>query len=213
MRAHLAEHAPGIPFLGEEEGGEGLMSEALWLLDPIDGTANYADGSPLCSISLALLRRGRPVLGIVDAPLLGERFVAMEGAGAFLNGVPVRVAQREVGDPLVALSDFAFGSKQRDSDRLRFAVIEELARRSMRLRLHGSVALDLAWLAAGRMSGTIALSNRPWDVSAGVLLVREAGGEVFDDRGATYGPGSSCTVAAAPFFGERLLSVLAAAHG
>ena len=63
VRAYLAEHAPGIPFLGEEEGGEGLRSEALWLLDPIDGTANYADGSPLCCISLALLRRGRPVLG------------------------------------------------------------------------------------------------------------------------------------------------------
>ena len=149
----------------------------------------------------------------MDAPLLGERFVAMEGADAFLNGSPVRVAQREVGDPLVALSDFAFGHKQRDSDRLRFAVIEELARRSMRLRLHGSVALDLAWLAAGRMSGTVALSNRPWDVSAGVLLVREAGGGVFDVSGAPYGPASACTVAAAPFFRERLLAVLAAAHG
>lgn len=213
MRAHLAEHAPGIPFLGEEEGGEGLMSEALWLLDPIDGTANYADGSPLCCISLALLRRGRPVLAIVDAPLLGERFVAMEGAGAFLNGSPVGVAPREVGDALVGLSDFAFGRKQRDSDRLRLAIIEELVRRSMRLRLHGSVALDLAWLAAGRMSGTVALSNRPWDVSAGVLLVREAGGEVFDGNGAPYGPGSASTVAAAPFFGERLLGVLASAHG
>lgn len=211
VRDYLHEQTPGIPFLGEEEGGEGLMSEALWLLDPIDGTANYADGSPLCSISLALLRRGRPVLGVVYAPLLGERFVAVEGAGAFRNGARIQVAEGEVGDSLVALSDFAFGHKHRDTNQLRFAVIEELVRRSMRLRIHGSVALDLAWLAAGRMSGTVALSNLPWDVSAGVLLVREAGGMVFGDDGATYGPETPSTLAAVPALSETLLSAVGAA--
>jgi len=80
VRAHLGKETPGIPVLGEEEGGGALESEAVWVLDPIDGTANYADGSPLCSISLALVRDGQPVLGIVAAPLLGERFVAVEGA-------------------------------------------------------------------------------------------------------------------------------------
>ena len=212
VRAHLREEAPGIPFLGEEEGGAGLTSEAVWVLDPIDGTANYADGSPLCSISLALMRRGQPVLGIVAAPLLGEHFVAVEGGGAFRNGMRIQVADREVGDPLVALSDFAFGRKHRHTNELRFAVIEELVRRSMRLRIHGSVALDLAWLAAGRMSATVALSNRSWDVSAGVLLVREAGGLVFDVDGAPHGPESSSTLAAMPALQETLVSVLAAAH-
>ena len=159
VRAHMRQETPQIPFLGEEEGGAGLMSEAVWVLDPIDGTANYADGSPLCSVSLALVRRGTPVLGVVAAPLLGERFVGVEGGGAYRNGVRIHVAEREVGDPLVALSDFAFGRKHRDTNELRFAVIEELVRRSMRLRIHGSVALDLAWLAAGRMSATVALSN------------------------------------------------------
>jgi myo-inositol-1(or 4)-monophosphatase len=211
VRARLHRDAPDVPFLGEEEGGAGLMSEALWLLDPIDGTANYADGSPLCSISLALVQRGRPVLGVVAAPLLGERFLAVEGAGAFCNGARMHVASREVGDPLVALSDFAFGRKHLDTNRLRFAVIEELVRRSMRLRIHGSVALDLAWLAAGRMSATVALSNLPWDVSAGVLLVREAGGLVFDDSGAPHGPGSPSTLAAIPTLENTLVSVIAAA--
>ena len=212
VRAHLREETPGIPFLGEEEGGAGLMSEAVWLLDPIDGTANYADGSPLCSISLALVRRGRPVLGIVAAPLLAERFVAVEGGGAFRNGMPITVARREVGDPLVALSDFAFGRKHRETNELRFAIIEELVRRSMRLRLHGSVALDLAWLAAGRMSATLALSNLPWDVSAGVLLVREAGGLVFDGDGAPHGPHSSSAIAAIPALRNTLVSVMTAAQ-
>jgi len=212
VRAHLHREAPGIPFLGEEEGGEGLMSEALWILDPIDGTANYAAGSPLCAISLALLRRGEPLLGIVAAPLLGEHFVAVKGAGAFLNGARIQVGSRELSDRLVALSDFAFGRKHRDTNRLRFAVIEELVRRAMRLRIHGSVALDLAWLAAGRLSATVALSNLPWDVSAGVLLVREAGGLVFDDSGAPYGPRSSTTIAAMPAMRDPLVSVIATAR-
>jgi myo-inositol-1(or 4)-monophosphatase len=212
VRTYLREQAPHIPFLGEEEGGEGLLSEQIWVLDPIDGTANYADGSPLCSISLALMRRGRPALGIVAAPLVGERFVAVEGAGAFCNGARIHVAEYEVGDTLIALSDFAFGRKHRDTNRLRFAVIEELVRRSMRLRIHGSVALDLAWLAAGRMSGTVALSNLPWDVSAGVLLVREAGGVVFDDMGETHNARSASTLAAVPALTDTLVSAIAAAR-
>jgi len=212
VRDHLRKQAPGIPFLGEEEGGEGLMSEELWVLDPIDGTANYASGIPLCSISLALLRRGRPVLAVVDAPLLGERFVAVEGAGAFRNETRMHVAGIVVGEPIVALSDFAFGHKHRSTNRLRFAVIEELARRSMRLRIHGSVALDLAWLAAGRISGTVALSNLPWDVSAGILLVREAGGVVFDESGEDHDVEASSTLAAMPELREPLVSVIAAAQ-
>jgi myo-inositol-1(or 4)-monophosphatase len=208
VRGFLREHAPEIPFLGEEGGGDELLSDELWILDPIDGTANYADSSPLCAISLALLRRGRPALAVVDAPLLGERFVAIEGAGAFLNGARIQVARTEVGDPLVALSDFAFGHKHLETNQLRFAVIEELVRRSMRLRIHGSVALDLAWLAAGRMSGTMALSNLPWDVSAGVLLVREAGGMVFDATGEAHGPNSHSTLASVPALQQTLVSVI-----
>ncbi|MBK5115567.1 MAG: inositol monophosphatase [Thermoleophilia bacterium] len=212
VRAQLSKEMPEVPILGEEEGGVEVASEAVWVLDPIDGTANYADGSPLCAISLAFVRAGQPAVGIVAAPLLGERFVAIAGAGAFRNGAPIQVAPSEVGDSLVALSDFAFGHKHRRTNRLRFAVIEELVNRSMRLRIHGSVALDMAWLAAGRMSATIALSNRPWDVSAGVLLVREAGGMVFDEAGKPHEPSSSSTLASTPTLRETLISVVAAAR-
>jgi myo-inositol-1(or 4)-monophosphatase len=210
VHSYLRDRTPEIPFLGEEEGGAGAMAETVWILDPIDGTANYVDGSPLCSISLALLRRGQPVLGIVDAPLLDERFVAAAGVGAFRNEVRIHAAEEPAGDPVVALSDFAFGHKHRDTNRRRFAVIEELVSRSMRLRIHGSVALDLAWLAAGRISATIALSNMPWDVSAGILLVREAGGLVFDEHGGIHDPHSTCTLATVPAMRETMLSVIAA---
>jgi myo-inositol-1(or 4)-monophosphatase len=151
------------------------------------------------------------VLAIVDAPLLGERFVAVEGTGAFRNGAPIRVASRERGDPLVALSDFAFGHKHRETNPLRLAVIGELVRRRMRLRIHGSVALDLAWLACGRMSATVCLSNVPWDVSAGVLLVREAGGLVFDADGEPHGPDAAFTLAAMPSRRDELLEVISRA--
>lgn len=150
------------------------------------------------------------MLAVVAAPLLGERFLAVEG-GAFRNGMRIRVAEREVGDPLVALSDFAFGRKHRDTNQLRFAVIEELVRRSMRLRIHGSVALDLAWLAAGRMWATIALSNLQWDVSAGILPVREAGGVVFDEVGAPHGPSASSTLASIPGLRDKILSAVTTA--
>jgi myo-inositol-1(or 4)-monophosphatase len=212
VRVHLHGATPTVPFLGEEEGGVDLTADAVWVLDPIDGTANYTDGSPLCSISLALVRRGEPVLAIVDAPLLGERFVAISGAGAFRNGAPISIAARELGDPLVALSDFAFGRKHADTNPLRLAVIAELVRRRMRLRIHGSVALDLAWLACGRMSAAIALSNVPWDVSAGVLLVREAGGLVFDADGARHGPDSRFTLASVPARQEQVLEIIAQAR-
>jgi myo-inositol-1(or 4)-monophosphatase len=143
---------------------------------------------------------------------LGERFVALEGGGAYCNGARIHVAERELGDPLVALSDFAFGHKHRETNELRFAVIRELVSRSMRLRIHGSVALDLAWLAAGRMSATVALSNLPWDVSAGIVIAREAGALVLDGDGAPHGPESSTTLGVTPALRESLMSVLEAAR-
>lgn len=212
IRERLAAAAPAIPFLGEEGGGAGLDAERVWVLDPIDGTANYADGSPLCAVSLALLHGGLPVLGIVAAPLLGERYVALEGGGCWRNGTRVSAPQAAVGDPLVALSDFAFGHKHRASNALRIAVIQELVERRMRLRIHGSVALDLAWLAAGRIAATVALSNYAWDVSAGVLLAREAGAAVFDHRDEPHGIHSESTIAAIPSVRSEVLDALAAAH-
>ena len=93
IRASLAEAAPGIPFLGEEEGGEEGSGRARWVLDPIDGTINFARDSPLCTISLSLSLKVSRCLGIVEAPLLGERFIARQGAGAYLNGNAIAVTE------------------------------------------------------------------------------------------------------------------------
>lgn len=97
LKEALAASAPGIRFLGEEEGGADLDADTLWVLDPIDGTINFSHETPLCGISLALVHEGRPVLAFVDLPLLGERFVAQEGAGAFLNGRRIEVNEAPTG--------------------------------------------------------------------------------------------------------------------
>ncbi len=196
IKNSLAQTAPGIPFLGEEGGGVVDQIRAHWVLDPIDGTINFARQSPLCTISLSLVEAGQPVLGVVDAPLLGERFIARRGGGAYVNGKPIAVSTVGVlREAIVAVSDFKVGKGSEEENRLHLALIARLARRCLRGRMLGSAALDLAWLAAGRLSATIMLSNIPWDVTAGLLLVREAGGVVYDSDGSEHCADSRFTLA------------------
>lgn len=208
IKASLATAAPSIPFLGEEGGGEDT-AEALWVLDPIDGTINFARDSPLCTISLSLVVGGQPVLGIVDAPLLHERFVARREGGAYLNGG--RIAISEVSglrEAIVGIADFKVGAGSEDENRIHVAVVARLARESLRVRMLGSAALDLAWLAVGRFNATVMLSNLPWDVTAGLLLVREAGGMVYDYDGSDHGRVSRYTIASVPSLAQSIRTVV-----
>jgi myo-inositol-1(or 4)-monophosphatase len=206
IKGVLAEVSREIPFLGEEEGGVGIDASPLWVLDPIDGTINFSKASPLCGISLALIESGRPTFGIVDLPLLGERYVAAAGAGAYLNGQRMAVAGVEkLGEAVIGFADFAVGSQADSENRIHRELMRRLAAESLRVRVHGSASLDLAWLAAGRLSATIMLSNLPWDVAAGVLLVREAGGEAYDYDGSPYSSRSAFTLASVPGIAGELL--------
>ena len=210
IREQLAAAAPGIPVLGEEEGGEAKVADTCWVLDPIDGTINYAHDSPLCAISLALVWDGSQRLGMVDLPLLGERYVAIAGAGAYCNGVPLSAARmKRLRDAVVGLTDFAVGLGAAAENRVHLRIVRRLAVESLRVRVHGSAALDLAWLAAGRLGATMMLSNLPWDVSAGVLVAREAGAEVYDHDGSPYGPRSRFTIASAPGVRDELVALVA----
>lgn len=176
IRDTLARATRDIPFLGEERGGR-LDAPLLWVLDPVDGTTNFIKGSPLCAISLALLSDGQPIFGIVDLPLLGERYVARAGAGAYLNGTRLHMPDvHRLADAVVGVTDFAVADDRLVENPIHVALLARLAPQALGVRAHGSAALDLAWLAAGRLSASMMLSNRAWDVSAGVLLAREAGG-------------------------------------
>lgn len=209
VKAMLHAELPGIPFLGEEEGGAKLDEGPLWVLDPIDGTVNFAHGSPLCAISLALVEDARPTLAVVDLPLLGERYVAATGAGAYRNGHRIRISQVDsLTEATIGMSDFAVGANAETENGVHLELTRTLATQALRLRMHGSEAVDLAWLASGRLDASVMLSSLPWDVSGGVLLVREAGGLVYCADGRPHGLLSESTLASTPELQEPLVQIV-----
>jgi myo-inositol-1(or 4)-monophosphatase len=196
MRASLAQATPNISFLGEEQGATAASGRYQWVLDPIDGTINFSKDSPLCAISLSLIEDGQPVLGVIDTPFLGERFVASTGSGAYLNGTRMTTATIDtLSEAVIGLADFKVGVGAEEENRVHLALLGRLASQCLRVRMHGSAALDLAWLAAGRVHATVMLSNLPWDVTAGLLMVREAGGLVYDFDGTPHDARSRYTLA------------------
>jgi myo-inositol-1(or 4)-monophosphatase len=209
IRAALQKAAPTIAFLGEEEGERDGAGTAIWVLDPIDGTVNFANGSPLCAISLALVENGEPTFGIIDLPLLGERFVATRGTGASLNGQRISVVEPAgLSDAIVGFADFAVGPPAKVENPVHRELMERLVPRCLRVRVHGSECLDLAWLAAGRLDVSVMLSSLPWDVTAGVLIAEEAGARAFDHGGRPWTPESTFTICCTPGLVDELLPLV-----
>jgi myo-inositol-1(or 4)-monophosphatase len=179
VRGVLTDAAPDIPVHGEEEGGD--RAALGWLVDPLDGTANFLHGFPIVGVSVALVQDGVPVVGVVHAPLLGDTFAARRGGGAHRNGVPLRVSPRAPGQAIVATGTPFRAKQTRLPEYLR--AFERALRTFEDLRRAGAASLDLAWTAAGTFEGYFEAALGPWDVAAGALLVREAGGVVTDWRG------------------------------
>jgi myo-inositol-1(or 4)-monophosphatase len=179
VRAALERAAPSLPVFGEEGGGG--RGDVGWFVDPLDGTANFLHEFPAVGVSVALVQLGVPVVGVVHAPLLGTTCTAHAGGGAFCNGAPITVSERDV-DRAICATGFPFRAK---ADRLDeyLPVFEAALRRFEDLRRAGSASLDLAWTAAGVFDGYFEQALGTWDVAAGALLVREAGGVVTDWSG------------------------------
>ena len=213
IRSHLHEATPGIGFLGEEEGRTGDPGTGwLWTLDPIDGTSNFAHGLPLCATSLALLRDGRPVLAVIDAPFLHQRFHAIEGHGAYTGTRPMKASTTtRLRDAVVAIGDYAVGNGADRKNEIRLAATIQLAARVHRVRMLGTAALDLAWVADGRLDASVTLGNQPWDTAAGVLLAREAGATVVDADGSPHNLDSAATIAAPAPLLSQLIPLIRAA--
>jgi myo-inositol-1(or 4)-monophosphatase len=175
VEALLAEAAPGIAFFGEESGGE--RATLGWICDPLDGTANFLHGFPAVGVSVALVEDGVPVVGVVHAPLLHTTYRATVGAGAYRDGVRLCVSDRPPERAMVATG---FPFRHADLKDPYLGVFGRALRRFEDLRRAGAASLDLAWTAAGVFDGYFELRLGPWDVAAGALLVREAGGVVTD---------------------------------
>ncbi|WP_426184943.1 inositol monophosphatase family protein [Microbacterium sp. TWP3-1-2b2] len=180
IRARLSAERPGDGFLGEESGGGDGTTGVTWVVDPIDGTVNYAYGLPAYSVSVAAVEGGadpntwRPLAAAVYAPVLRELFTAGRGEGAWRDGMRLAVTAETPAGALLA-TGFGYDPATHDGDLLTVRQIMPLARD---LRRIGSAALDLSYVAAGRLDGYFERGLKPWDFAAGALLVAEAGGVV-----------------------------------
>jgi myo-inositol-1(or 4)-monophosphatase len=178
----LAKARPAYGFLGEEGGiREGADKTHRWIVDPLDGTTNFLHGIPHFAVSIALERDGVIVAGLTYNPANDELFLAERGKGAFLNNQRIRVAaRRRLGEAIVACGLPHYG---RGDLRLSRHEIAAAQQNFAGLRRYGAASLDLAWVAAGRLDAYWERDLSPWDMAAGVLLVREAGGFVSDLEG------------------------------
>lgn len=205
VREALLAAVPDIPVVGEEEGGE--RASVAWLVDPLDGTANFLHGFAVVSVSVALVADGAPVVGAVHAPMLGDTYAARTGGGATRNGARISVSTRPETEAICA-TGFPFRKKRERLDEY-FPVFERALRAFEDLRRAGAASLDLAWTAAGVFDGYFEQALGPWDVAAGALLVREAGGVVTDWAGdGTAWLTSGDVVAAPPAIHEQLLALV-----
>ena len=179
---------PGHSIIGEEESHGDPGSEYRWVVDPLDGTVNYTYGIPHYCVSIALQQRGaatsslssalggyESVVGVVFDPMRDELFTVEKGKGAFLNGKPIRVSDRaQLGEAILSLGF----SKTEESIERGLRNYQILVRKARKLRALGSAALDLAYVAAGRIEAYLEFKVSLWDIAAGILLVQEAGGKV-----------------------------------
>ena len=176
---------PDCAILGEETGAAG-RGRQTFVIDPLDGTSNYLHGIPHWCVSIALVENGEPQHAVIFDPLRNELFTASKGAGAVLNDKRIRVTERK--DLTGAMLITGFPPRERERVGAHLDCVRELLRDAEDIRRTGSAALDLAYVACGRVDGYFEAGVKPWDIAAGVLLVREAGGRVTDFRGAATGP-------------------------
>ncbi|HKD67674.1 MAG TPA: inositol monophosphatase family protein [Candidatus Binataceae bacterium] len=172
---------PEHAILSEEGGGIDQPSQHRWIIDPLDGTTNFAHAYPHCCVSIGYERRGRVELGVIFDALRDELFLARRGGGATLNRRPIAVSRAATLDTALLATGFPYDRSARRRFYLTFW--EAMMGRVHGVRRTGSAALDLAWVACGRMDGFWEFGLKPWDVAAGSLLVQEAGGKVTNMDG------------------------------
>ncbi|HEY1979875.1 MAG TPA: inositol monophosphatase family protein, partial [Xanthobacteraceae bacterium] len=182
VREELAKARPDYGFLGEEGGATaGTDKSHRWIVDPLDGTTNFLHGIPHFAVSIALERDGAIVAGLVYNPANDDTFIAERGKGAFLNDRRIRVAARQnMADAVIACGLPHYGRGDLALARHEIAAAQQ---HYAGLRRYGAAALDLAWIAAGRLDAYWERDLSPWDMAAGIILVREAGGFATDIDG------------------------------
>lgn len=177
IRETLLTYNPGHDFLGEEGSPRTSGSEFVWIVDPLDGTKNFAHGYPHFCVSIGLQFQDRMVVGVVHDPMRGETFTSWRGGGAFVDGRPIQVSATDTLERALLVTGFAQAT---GAD---YEVFRRFDEASEGVRRDGSAALNLCYLACGRLDGYYQRNLWPWDIAAGTLLVEEAGGMVTDYAG------------------------------
>jgi myo-inositol-1(or 4)-monophosphatase len=184
IREIIESNFPDHSFKAEEGTEAKGDSEYLWLVDPLDGTTNYAHGLPVYCVSLGLLKGNEIIAGCIYNPNLDECFTTEAGKGAFLNGKPINVSKTGNLDDSLLATGFPYDIRETDDDNLKeFTAFYKKARA---VRRAGAAALDLAYVACGRFDGFWEFKLSPWDIAAGILLVEEAGGRATSYSGDRY---------------------------
>jgi myo-inositol-1(or 4)-monophosphatase len=196
---------PHHAILAEESGAQG-KSRQVWVIDPLDGTSNYLRGLPHYCVSIAMLDDGDPMLGVVYDPSRDELFTAAKGSGATLNDKRIRVANRTGIEGALLCTGFPF--RRRGHLPAHLDMVRSLLAEAEDLRRTGSAALDLSYVAAGRLDGFWEIGLQPWDMAAGQLIVREAGGTCTDFRGEANYMASGNIIAGNPKVAAALLATI-----
>ena len=172
----IKESFPDHQILSEEQGDNNKKSDYLWIIDPIDGTTNFSIHNPLWSISIGVVYKNKCILGVILAPMLNELYVAEKGKGAFLNGKKITIPKKKK-DKII--NTFCHSNKKSDIEKaIKYYSHQKL--NNLDCRQMGSAAIELAYIAVGRVDSIVIPGANSWDVTAGALLVEEAGGKVSD---------------------------------
>ena len=201
----LAHLRPDDEVLAEERGGSRDLSGRHWIVDPLDGTVNFVHGIPQVAVAVGLYEDAAPLVGVVVDPVRGEEFAAEIGAGATLNGEPIRVSQRSLADGVIA-TGFPYDRRERGAQYA--GIIGRVLEHVRGIRRFGSAALDLSWVASGRLDGYWEFGLGPWDIGAAMVIVLEAGGVVTDHAGTPSGVFDPLYIAGGPALQQELRSVL-----
>lgn len=204
--SHISSRFPEHDFLAEEDLCEQSGSEFRWIIDPIDGTTNYAHNFPIFCVSIALEWKSKVVCGVIYDPMRGEIFSAISGKGSVRNGQKIRAST--TGDLDKSLLATGFPYDVRESEVNNIDHFANFATRAQAIRRCGSAALDLCYVACGRFDGFWELKLSPWDVAAGVLMVEESGGRVTDFRGETASIYGKDLLASNGLIHEQMIQIL-----
>ncbi len=204
--AALQKEFPDHAILAEESGRNEITSEYQWVIDPLDGTTNFAHGIPIFCVTIALFQNNSPILGVTYDPLRDEMFSAEAGQGATLNNLSIHVStQTNLGQAVISTG---FPYDLRTNPRNNLAQFVQFQLRTTAVRHLASAALDCAWTAMGRLDGYWEFGVEPWDIGAGVLIVREAGGSVTSIRGDENFLSQSSILASNGLLHEQMARVL-----